>query len=423
MAKSKPSAPGLTRRAMLRVAAGSALLAGGAALTGPRAAVAAPGDEFERRVAASLYGMAIGDGMGAPVEGWQPAAIEARFADWDFRRFLPSTPENHRGPGPGKGEGRLTDDMLLVEALIRAYIARGDHLDAYDYAQYFIPEIAEREVWVPEKQAMITPLQRPLWWPERYAYHRLAINNVEPRTGGLGNWTNQGLQGFVLPVAAVNAGDPDAAYAETVAWGAAHNHSFALEGAAVMAAVFAAAFAFGATAEDCIEAGVARARDGTRAALQAVLAEVDPADGLDRFIARVRAAYLPYAGLSPARLAAAEPDTTTLAGTDMGTASRIACIENLPVSLAALRYGRGDFVRTCETCIRYGQDCESIAAGSLGLLGALHGPAVIPEGLLRQSAEVNRRDYFELAAEFGRVVRRIAARDAQRLAQRQATLG
>ncbi len=410
-----------TRRELLL---GAAACAGAVAAGAPatRAAAISSG-AFVDRIAAGLFGMAIGDGMGAPVEGWNPEKIRERFGAWDFSRFLPSTPENHTGPGPGKGDGRLTDDMLLVEALMRAYIACGDHLAAYRYAEFFVPEIAEREVWVPEKQQRMSPLSRPLWWPERYAYHRLAINNVEPRTAGLGNWTNQGLQGFMLPVGIVNAGDPDAAYAEAIALGVAHNHSFALEGAAVMAAVFAAAMTPGASVNSAIAAGVERARDGTRQALDAVLAVVDPADSEDEFIRKVRRAYLPYAGLPPQRMRVPEPDTYAMAGTNMGGASRIMCIENLPVSLATLVYGRGDALATLRASILYGQDCESIAAGSLGVLGALGGRDALPNSLMDESAAVNQRDYVALAREFGRTALAIFEKDRERLQRRAAALG
>ncbi len=390
--------------------------------TGGFPAAAASTGRLADRIAAALYGMAIGDGMGAPVEGWMPGKIRERFGNWDFRRFLPSTPENHTGPGPGKGEGRLTDDMLLVEALVRAYIACEDHLDAYRYNEYFIPEIAERTVWVPEKQQSMTPLARPLWWPERYAYHRLAINNAEPRTAGIGNWTNQGLQGFMLPVGAVNAGDPGAAYAEAVALGVAHNHSFALEGAAVMAASFAAAFASGSSIESVVNAGVERARDGTRQALDAVLAVVDSSDSEVDFIRKVRDAYLPFAGLPPSRLGVERPDTYAMAGTDMGGASRIMCIENLPVSFAVLVYTRGDALRTLRTSVLYGQDCESIAAGSLGLLAAIGGMQVLPPGLVEASATVNRRDYAALAQDFVAAIRTIMNKDKVRLQRRAAAI-
>ncbi len=68
------------------------------------------------RIAAALSGVAIGDGMGAPVEGWHPDRIAAAFTE--VTEFLPPT---HGGdPALGKGNGRITDDTLMTEALIEA---------------------------------------------------------------------------------------------------------------------------------------------------------------------------------------------------------------------------------------------------------------------------------------------------------------
>ena len=214
-----------------------------------------------------------------------------------------------------------------------------------------------------------------------------------PRIGGLGNWTNQGLQGFMLPVGAVNAGDPDSAYAEAVALGIAHNHSFALEGAAVMAASFAEAFAPDATLDSAIQAGVDRAQDGTREALDAVLPVVDASDDEQTFIRRVRQAYLPFAGLPPSRLQAEEPDTHTMAGTNMGVASRIMCIENLPVSMATLVYAKGDALRTLrEMASRSDAAAQRLLAEKLRKTPVI--PVIVIEDASKTCRSVARYDVF-----------------------------
>ena len=104
---------------------------------------------FLDRLAGALYGQAIGDAMGGPVEGWPPDRILEQFEGHDFTTFLPPT---HVGdPSPGKGDGRVTDDTLMAEALIFAYRDSQDHLDAYGYAEYLIPHVRGIPVWVPER--------------------------------------------------------------------------------------------------------------------------------------------------------------------------------------------------------------------------------------------------------------------------------
>jgi ADP-ribosylglycohydrolase len=366
------------------------------------------------RVAGALYGLAIGDAMGAPVEGWPPERIAARFPAHTLETFLPVT---HRGdPAGGKGDGRITDDTLMVEALIRAYLARRGHLDAYDYEQYMLPEIAATKVWLPEFQREMAILDR-LFWPEKYPWIRLAINHAEPRHAGIGNRVNCGVAMYMLPIGAVNAGDPAAAYQEAASFGLAHNESFAVEAGAVMAAACAAAFAADATIGSVLQSAQELARDGTANAIRDALAAVDPAAPLPDFIHRVRAAIAPY-DQATAHVSDDAP-LQPIGVNDVGRPSRLCSIEELPAALAALKYGGGDFLRTMRAAVFYGRDCDSIAGMAGALLGALVGAGGIPGNLRLASDQANRRDWGQLAARFAQLIVEIAAQDQQRLAMRQ----
>jgi ADP-ribosylglycohydrolase len=404
--------PSFSRRTLLQAATLAAALPAASLGASSRAS-------FVDRLSACLWAMAIGDGMGAPVEGWEGARVRATYGDHDFTRFLPPTDPVLVGTGKGKGDGRITDDMLLIEALIRAYEAHRDHLDAYDYVRFVIPEYAERKVWVPEKQDERTTLERPLWWPERYAYHRLVINNIDPRIGGQGNWPQQGFMGMVMPTGAVNAGDPQGAYDEVIAYGVATQHSYALEAGAVTAACFAAAFARDAQIGDITKTAAVYAKDGTAEAVGAVLAEVDPGDSFERFATRTRKAFIPYFGLSPKTLSEDDSDTRKIAGSNVSSPSRIAAVENLTAGLAVHAYGQGDFIRTTKAALFYGEDSESIAAFALGLLAARQGKSSLPSMLVAASRQTNRRDYDAVANGFAATVRDVVAKDRVRQSRRQ----
>jgi ADP-ribosylglycohydrolase len=380
------------------------------------AAAPVPND-FGDRVYGALISFAIADGMAAEFENWTPAQIAARFGTEGFPQFVPpleARPADH----PGKGDGRISDDTLEVEALLRAYAAQRDHLDAYAYPRVFVAEL-ERPVWVPERAATMRAVDRPLWWPERYAYQRNAINRADPRTAGVGNWLNQGLAVIIWPVGAVNAGDPAAAYAEAASFGSAHTESYGLEAAAVLAAAFAEAFAADASVERVLAAAQGRARDGTKLALEAVLASVDPADDPLTFARKARRAWLPFSGLPPAQLAEPEPNTTDLAGTNVGLPSRAQSIESLPAALAAFKWSGGDWHRALRAGILYGHDAESIAAVATALVAAMSGSRVVPADLAVRSAAANRRDWAAQSAEFVSAIRAIERQDGERLAARQ----
>jgi ADP-ribosylglycohydrolase len=382
-------------------------------------AVAPP---WRDRVAGALYGFAIGDAMAAEIEKWPPARIAAHYGTGDFEKFIP--PLAPRGPdGTGKGDGRISDDTLELEALMRAYVQHGDHLDAHGYVSAFLPELTGREVWIAEKHDTRPVVDRPMWWPERFAHLRNAIVHADPRQAGQGNWLNQGLACFIWPVGAVNAGDPARAYAEAVAFGSAHTESYALEAAAVLAAAYAEALGPQPTVERVLAAALTHAQDGTRRALEAVLATVDPADEPLGFAAKARQAWLPFSGLPLAGLAAAaDTPAEPAADNNVGRPSRIQSVETVPAALAAFKWSRGDLRRALRAGVLYGFDAESIAAMAAGLAGAIHGTRAVPPALAQALEAENRRNYRALAAEFAAGVERIAERDVARLAARHQAL-
>ena len=379
------------------------------------------------KLTGALYAFVIADAMGGSIENNLPEQTKADFANYDFTRFLPPTKPNKKEPG--KGDGRTTDDTLNLEALLGIYNRHQDHLNAYDYADLFVKEITEKKVWIAEKGAEMAPNDRPLWWPERYAYQRNAINNAEPRTAGVGNWLNEGFQGIVLPVGAVNAGDPWRAYDEVTSFGAAHTESFALEGAGVNAAAYAVAFQKDGSVEAALQAALTVAKDGTRMALEDVLASVNVSDSQDEFIRKARLAVLPYLQLSPKQLkeilnGTAPNDTPKMLRdrTNIGRPSRIACVENVPVALAALKYGNGDYMKTLKASLFYGRDAESIAAVATSILAAVRGANIIPESLKSGVDAANKRNYAETARTFLATVKAIHNKDKERLAKREEVL-
>jgi ADP-ribosylglycohydrolase len=414
----------LNRRNLVSMIAAAPAVVGSAALANAASnpqSVSKTGvaQNLQDRIAGGLWAMAIGDGMGAPVEGWEGARIRDQFGQHDFTTFLPPTDPAVVRTGIGKGNGRITDDMIMIEALMRGYEVHRDHLDPYTYARLVIDDLGTRKIWVPEKQAEMTALERPVWWPERYAYHALIINNADPRTAGQGNWPQQGLMGMVLPTGAINAGDPQGAYREVIHYGVAHQHSFGLEAAAVAAACFAEAFGGTRDPGAIIAAGRRLAQDGTALAIDAVTASVDPADDYPMFEKKARDAYRPYFGLPPTRINDESATTKAIAGTNAGAASRIAAVENLTAGMAALLHGDGDFVKTMKAAIFYGQDNESIAAFALGLLGASRGKSSIPPALIKASALANRRDYDVDASSLAKLASEILRKDEQRLSMRR----
>ena len=373
--------------------------------------------KFADKLSGALYGIAIGDGMGAPVEGWFSPRIMEDFGDHDFATFIPPT---HSGdPAKGKGAGRITDDTLMTEVLMEAYAEARSHLDAYGYADYLLSLVKDSPRWIPEWQKE-SPLWERLWYAEQYPWFRLVSSNAEPRSAGMGNMVNCGVAMWMMPVGAVNAGSPLDAYQEAVLLGAAHNESFAVEAGGVMAAASAEALSASGTMDSVLELARSLAKDGTQRAIQAAIDAADPQDSLDSFILKVRAAVAPYdqrTGHCPDDAPLSLPEFS-----DVGRPSRISSIEELPVALAALRYGQGDAVKTLKAAVCYGRDCDSIASMAMGLFGGLSGVDALPSSLCTDVDEANQRNFGEMSSAFLPVIQEILANDRKEFAHRERSI-
>lgn len=93
---------------------------------------------LEDRAVATLIGAAVGDALGGATEGWTPEQIVARYGGRVTGIVPPYYPnwQDARPIAPyHKGDGHITDDTLMTQALVQMYAKRGDHLDAYAVAE------------------------------------------------------------------------------------------------------------------------------------------------------------------------------------------------------------------------------------------------------------------------------------------------
>jgi ADP-ribosylglycohydrolase len=276
----------------------------------------------------------------------------------------------------------------MALALCRAYLAKGGQLDAHDMLTYFLPEIVDKAIWIPEFQREM-PLIERLFYPEKYLLIRLRLASVNPREAGIGNMVNCGAAMYAAPVGLMNAGDPDLAYARAVNIFSAHQYSYGLEAAAVMAACVAEAMRPTATIESVVETALRLAKDGTKKALEAVIAAARNAPGNTLH---------DEAALQKHLRAAMEPFDTVKGGVQEferagAYPSQLHSIEEVPLALAYLIIGQGDYTLTVLGGINYGRDSDSIAEMSGAILGAMLGKSGLPERWVREIGERNRIDF------------------------------
>lgn len=365
---------------------------------------------IRERTAAVLAGSAIGDALGGAAEGFSPEKIKERYGgritgivppyhlDWQTAR--PVSPYH-------KGDGHITDDTLMTQALIRVYAERRDHLDAFAVAELLVPLLQTEVRWIPELERESIILQR-IFLAEKWLVTRLQYGHVDPREAGVGNVVNCGAAMYMAPVGIVNAGNPQAAYAEAIDVAGAHQSSYGREAAGVFAAAVAASVAVGATVDSVVDAALRVAHDGTAAAIAAVVdaARALPSDADDDAIGvALRDAIRPFDTVGDAYR---EPLM------DARVPSRTKSIEELPVALGFLVAYDGAFLPTVLGAVNYGRDSDSIASMAGSLAAGLGGSQAIPVDILDTIATASRVDFDEYAALLSDIAEEIMAKDVER---------
>ena len=338
-----------------------------------------------KKVRGCLYGGAIGDAMGAPAEWKMPPEIRERYGE------IVDFVEPWDGPSEiGKGDGRYTDDTHMTRVLGEIYASEGRHLDPFVFAERIVPLIADEPRWLAERGQEM-PLVDRLFYPEKWLLMRLRLANADPRLGGVGNMVNCGAAMYAAPAGIVNACDPVNAYREAVEIFSAHQWSYGLEAAAVMAACVAEAFKPGATVDSVIGAAVDLAKEGTKEAIAAVTYEARWHDDWRGANQALRDAIRPFDG-------SAEDGVRDRGNkTDDWGPSRRKSIEEVPVALGFLLVAKGDFEQAICGAANYGRDNDSIAGMAGAIAGALHGDGVIRPEWIAKVNTANRVDLDPLA--------------------------
>ncbi|WP_328325811.1 ADP-ribosylglycohydrolase family protein [Kribbella sp. NBC_00382] len=370
---------------------------------------------LEEKSVGVLVGSAVGDAIGGAVEGWTPEAIRERHGGWvtgivgpwydDWRNARPIAPYH-------KGDGHITDDTLMTHALVEVYDELRTHLDAYSIAESLVPKLLTEKRWIPELETEALLLQR-VFLAEKWLVARLHYGHVDPREAGVGNIVNCGAAMYVAPVGIANAGDPAGAYAEAIELAGAHQSSYGREAAGVLAAAVAAAMMPEATASSAVAAALALAKDGTRAAVEAVAEAADGLTDWESAIPVLRKAVEPFDTVGP------EYRNQSL---DARRPSRTKAIEELPVALGFVLVSGGDVREAVLGGTNYGRDADSIASMAGAITGALSGAGGVPAEWAGPIAEASKTDLEEPGRVMASVALDLHAADARRFTDRSQTL-
>ncbi len=169
------------------------------------------GLSLKGRIRALLYGVALGDALGAPVEKLSAGDIRARYGrvtsletKWHKMDLPDAAPERTRARQRHRHR-RHADDAGADEYLWQG-TARARRLGHGRTA--WCTRSPGCRAGSPNCSARRLLVER-LFYPEKWIYQRHQLSGVDPRQGGIGNMVNCGAAMYIAPIGAVNACDPE----------------------------------------------------------------------------------------------------------------------------------------------------------------------------------------------------------------------
>lgn len=286
-------------------------------------------DELAERFLPVIVGARVGDAMGTPTEGLEPAEIAQLFG-WvsDFA-----------------GDG--TDDSLMAVVLAKALLATNGQADADDWAAQWMRE--DEAIRAKKDKFFVSVLHtvqklRYGWLPSR-----IAMGNMPSSSSAMAIW----------PVGLVNAGHPRGAATQAYALAAlihVGEVDFCQDAAAAVAAAVAAGLRPGSSLEDAFALALEtlRAVSGNqmRGLICDALQMAKSTGGYEAFCKQYHA----------------------------GCRQTIMCDsrETVPAAFALALLARGDMVQAVEYSANFGRDADTIATIAGALCGATYDPKPVP---------------------------------------------
>ena len=313
-----------------------------------------------------LIGGAIGDALGAPVEGQYYTQIREKHGK--LEEFISSHKSNtgaDYGGSSGKPgvPGAVSDDTTFRHLMCLAMVRKGGRITPDDFAEVLLEKLNPNRVWVNERIVL--------------AKLRIGMN---PWETGRGTPPAGCASMAIAPVGIVNAGDPDQAYLDAFAIASLNQDGENRDAAATLAAGIAAAFLPEATVESVNETMREHSTYVIKRAIELSMELVHASRDVDQFAEKFYARMLDWTW--PSRTW--RPDHF-FSGSSL---------EIVPIVMGILHLCKGDVNRCIIEGASFGRDCDTIANIAGEIAGAMQGAAAIRRQWIDQCEKANR-DFFQ----------------------------
>lgn len=327
-----------------------------------------------------LIGGAIGDAMGAPVEGWDYEKIRAIHG-----KVTDILVSNRGNTGPTYGgtsgesydeeydglppvRGQFTDDTTLRQLMALAVVQKGGRITPDDYAKVLIEKLNPNRMWVNE---------RVILWKLKAG--------INPWDCGLGSIPAGVATMAIAPIGIINAGNPQQAYQDAFNIGFVNQAGHNRDGAATFAAGVAEALRPGATIKSILDVMFAHSTYLMKRAMHKTMNLAQRCSSLDEFTEKYYACMLDYSW----------PNSPHLPN-DQDRYFSGNTIELVPITMAILYFTEGEPYQAIIEAASFGRDCDTTAAMAGNICGALHGASSLPAEWIETIEKANLDFYEEI---------------------------
>lgn len=302
------------------------------------------------KVYGCLIGGAIGDAMGANVEGWNYWEIRNEYGG-KLTELIACT----RGSTNGL-VGGITDDTALRHYIALAVIRKSGRITPDDLA----------EIWLAKGHAI------RLWSNERMVYEKLRWG-ANPWGSGAGAIKCGTAAMAISPVGIINAGNPAQAFEDGYLIGSVNQDGEERDAAGTLAAAVAAAFIPGANLQDVIEAMMKYSTYAFKRGIDFAMEMAVKSSNVDHFVEKFYESMIDWTWPRPANRVKEIPEGYPRKAKFYSGSS----LEMIPVTAALMYLCDGDVNSTIIEGANFGRDCDTIASFAGSILGALHGAETI----------------------------------------------
>lgn len=321
-----------------------------------------------------LIGGAIGDAMGAPVEGWYYKDIRAKYGK------VAELMSYKKGYCGGLA-GSITDDSTLRHYMCLAIVQKGGRITPDDFASVWLEKLNPDRLWANEK----------------ITHTKLRIG-MNPWDTGKGNPPAGCATMAISPIGIINAGNPAQAYQDGFNIAFVNQDNVDRDAAATEAAGVAAAFIPGATLDSVLEAMSEHSPEVVRRAIILTMDLAYSSNTVDEFAEKFYATMLDWTW--PSRNWSKE---RFFSGSSL---------EIVPVAMAILHLCKGDVNQCIIEGASFGRDCDTISSVVGGIAGAMQGASAIRKDWIDTCEKANEEFFEELEgdgkANFHSMARRLA---------------